>query len=188
MKEVVSKSFVVVPLILLLACGNNLEEKVECYEQNTMLMAKASVFRMQEAYIRGKIASSEDSAFVNDVLSISSLLEIASDELIVASGGIEENSSHLLNDCVNSEKAASIVGEKKLAVKKRLNLLYTRYDRQKYQASITKINEAAEQFFYENKSSLRKQRKLDEVPVSLFINDMVAMQSFINSVLLVDYL
>ena len=184
----INKLFTVISLFLLFACKNSSEEVVRCYGQNSMTMAKASVFGMQEAHIRKKIALSKDSTFVNDVLSLSELLESAADELIIASGGMEENTSRLLNECARGEKVANIIREEQLAFKEQLDLLYGRYDDQKYQASITKIRNAADQFFYEDKASASSQRELAEIPVFILISDVIAMQSFINSILLVDYL
>ena len=120
----ITKLFVVVSIILLLACENSSEEAVRCYGQNSIIMAKASVFGMQGAYIREKMTLVKDSAFVNDVLSLSELLESAADELIIASGGIEENTSRLLNECAKGQKAADVVREKQLILREQLDLLY----------------------------------------------------------------
>jgi hypothetical protein len=187
-KETITKLSVVVSLSLLFACKNSSQEAVECYGQSSTIMVKASVFGMQDAYIRERIASSKDSVFVNDVLFISSLLESAADELIAASGGIEENTSRLLNECARGEKAADIVIEKQLALREHLDRLSKRYRDRKHQASITKIRTAADQFFYDkDKASSNDQRELAETPIFILISDVIAMQSFINSILLVDY-
>ncbi|MGB3777867.1 MAG: hypothetical protein WA960_05885 [Tunicatimonas sp.] len=188
-KKSITKLFVVVLLASLSACGNGSQEAEECYGKSSVIMLKASVFGMQKAYIRGKIALSRDSAFVNDLLSTSSLLESAADELVVASGGIEENTSRLLNECGRGEKSADIVREKQLALKEQLDRLRRRYDSQRYQASIVKISKAANEFFYDDgKASSNSHRELAETPISILISDITAMQSFINSILLVDYL
>lgn len=185
------RQFHLIPVLffLFVSCNSRQYEK-PCSIQNTLLMDRASVFKIQKSYIERNILDSQDSAFVTDLLHISNLFNDVIIELITVSGGIEENTNHLVNGCEKGKKVVSILEKHNLVTqsKEAIEILKKNHKKKNYITTINKINTVLEQFLYGNDALFRDEKKLMSSSSSILISDLIAIQGFINNIILVDYL
>jgi len=178
-------------IIFISRCTDSKIEENHLYESSpTILMNRAATFKIQKNYIISKMhhISVSDSLLIVNLITVLECNERLVEHLINASGGIKMGKSELQEKYIKSQKIYAIL--KELDYMKNIygfqKLIETNNLTEVQSNAIRKITRVLKVSLIGKNSTLNNISDYEEVNTSIIINDIISVQNFINSVILLD--